>query len=121
MALINMMKPKPKKKAQRDVTAISPPYYEKYPYGLKLDLGTDELNKLGIDVSACRVGDAVYVEAKAEITNISQREELNSTGKMQEEKNICLQITDLNIEKGAGRRVSTTLRLAKSKLGRDDY
>lgn len=48
----------------------------KYPYGLKLNLGNQEIEKLGIDVSGMSVGDEVAIIAKATITDVSEREEL---------------------------------------------
>ena len=46
----------------------------KYPYGLCISLGPDEIEKLGLDCSDCSVGDFLHIHALAKVTSYSERE-----------------------------------------------
>ncbi len=65
----------------------------KYPYGLCISLGQDELEKLNMEAD-CEVGDYIHLVAMAKVTSVSQREEMDG------DKNcrIELQITHLGLE-----------------------
>lgn len=71
------------------VAGYSPP---RYPYGLCICLGNDELDKLGLD-SDCEVGDMLHLMAMAKVTSISKRE----TDKG-DDCRIEMQITHLGLE-----------------------
>ena len=46
----------------------------KYPYGLCISFGPDEIEKLGLDCSDCSVGDFLHLHAMAKVTSYSERE-----------------------------------------------
>lgn len=60
-----------------------------YPWGLKLDLDGDVLDKLGLD---CKVGDEIHIIAIAKCTSCSE----NATEDRQS-RSIGLQITDMAV------------------------
>lgn len=63
----------------------------RYPYGLAISLGQDELDKLGVDYKDWNVGDAFNLDATAKITSISEHE--NEGGK---KCRVEMQITHLS-------------------------
>jgi hypothetical protein len=65
----------------------------RYPYGLALCLGKDELEKLDLDTD-CEVGDTIHLFALAKVTSASQSELADGTT----EYRIELQITHLGVE-----------------------
>lgn len=71
---------------------------DKYPYGLRINLETEELKKLGIDVKEFEVGEKVKFTCKAEITNLAEHKEYPD--KVRQDMNI--QITDLEFNLLAG-------------------
>ncbi len=97
-----MKNPKPKKDAKKEMHDCVPsPYYEKYPYGLEIDLHKDQIKKLGIVLEECKVGDVGAVHAQVEIKNVRQSERLNErTGKTEIDQTLELQITDMAFVKG---------------------
>jgi hypothetical protein len=103
MALVSMKNPKPKKEAKKSMHEECVPsmHYEKYPYGLEIDLHEDQIKKLGIDIEECSVGDMGAVHAQIEIKSVRQSEQMNDrTGKMDTSQNLEFQITDMQFEKG---------------------
>jgi phage FluMu protein Com len=123
MELINMQKPVPKNVAQEMVHEAPDMSYEKYPYGLKIHLSTDELEKLDIKVENCKVGNEVVIKAIAEITDVRQSERMNRRGKTEEQNDIDIQITDMNFVKVGSKDVSAkTLGSLKGKSNsREEY
>lgn len=72
---------------------------QKYPYGLAIRLGDDELKKLGFDdadMADCEVGDYLYIEGYAKVTSYSQNDTEGGTTRCLE-----LQITHLEVESEA--------------------
>lgn len=69
----------------------------KYPYGLKINLGNQEIEKLSIDVSEMSVGDEVAIVAKATVTDVSEREELMD-GKPMVYRDCTLQIKEMALK-----------------------
>ena len=65
-----------------------------YPYGLRLSLDEDSLEKLGIE-ELLEAGKSVHVVAKAEIVSVSHQE--SAHGKPH--RSVELQITDLAVHK----------------------
>lgn len=65
---------------------------ERYPYGLRLDLNNDTLDKLGIDKLPA-VGAVITFEAKAKVVGSRQ-----SATEGSENRSIELQITHLDLE-----------------------
>lgn len=50
MNLIDMSRPKPHVEEVSKPVAVNDSYYEKYPWGLRINLGSEEIAKLGIDL-----------------------------------------------------------------------
>ena len=65
----------------------------KYPWGLKLNLGTDELDALKFKIEKHRAGETGELTAKFYIESIRSSD---SVGR--EEKEVVLQITDLALK-----------------------
>lgn len=64
---------------------------EQYSYGTRLDFGTEEIEKMGMNLKDLKVGSEVVFLAKARINSISQRESMHQDEKQQVE----MQITDI--------------------------
>ncbi len=67
----------------------------KYPYGLEINLEDESIKKLGIDMQNTRAGDMITIVCKADVTSLSQRENMSKTGKSKTNDSISLQITDM--------------------------
>lgn len=75
-------------------TANPTPYKgPRYPYGLALCLGKEELKKLDLDEDP-EVGDTIHLFALAKVTSASQSERADGTT----ESRVELQITHLGVE-----------------------
>ena len=87
---------------------------EKYPYGLEVRLGNEEIEKLGIDVYGVSVGDEVALMAKATVKEVNEREMMED-GKAMVYKDCTFQITELAIhqEPEKGSSVKDVLKMAK--------
>jgi hypothetical protein len=94
--LINMALPKPKK-GEKDkgesCAACDPGKEPKYPWGLELRLGDDEIKKLGLKIKDFDTDTVVRITAKAECTRVSEDDTRNN-GKSQ---TIAFQVTDMSI------------------------
>lgn len=77
---------------QRESMDAVPESADSYPWGLRLNLDKETLDKLGID-GLPGVGDKVLVAARATVVGVSQHE---SEG--HDSRSVELQITDLGIE-----------------------
>lgn len=98
------LSPKQRKK-MNTVEAIR----DEYPYGLRLDLNTEVLKKLGEDA------DTFPIEGKIKISAIAQVESVRkSASKTDASQSVCLQITDLSIDGKTGPK--KTLKQAKKAL-----
>lgn len=59
------------KKERKEMTKPSSIEGDKYPYGLRVDLGHEEMQKLGMD-SMPKVGDKVHLESHAHVVSASE-------------------------------------------------
>ena len=69
----------------------------RYPYGLCISLGEDELEKLGLDGDLPKIGEVMQFTALARVTSASMSERETAGG---EPENCCrveLQITDMGV------------------------
>lgn len=82
------------KKEAKEASKLSTPYedQERYPYGLRLDLNNDTLEKLGI-TKLPAVGTVLMFEAKAKVVGSRQ-----SATESSDNRSIELQITHLDLE-----------------------
>lgn len=64
----------------------------KYPYGLCINLDEQQLDALGLKDSP-KVGGTVTIQAKAEITSVSENQTQDGT-----RRSLSIQITDLGLE-----------------------
>ena len=83
---------KDKKNHVRPLSSYNPNVEEKYPYGLRLELRSDELKKLGLDINSFGVDEEVSIEAKGKILSIHSSE---SQG--HKEQGVSIQITKLAV------------------------
>ncbi len=82
------------KKEAKEANKLATPYedQERYPYGLRLDLNNDTLEKLGI-TKLPAVGTVLMFEAKAKVVGSRQ-----SATESSDNRSIELQITHLDLE-----------------------
>jgi hypothetical protein len=71
---------------------------DKYPWGLELRLGTEELKKLGI-TEMPPLGSQVQITAVADIERLSEHKDAENG----EDQSMTLQITDIALDFGAER------------------
>ena len=98
--LISMERPKPvslKAEAKICEPCSSDGYYEKYPYGLRISLRNEDLEKLGVDVAAITAGDIGTISAKIVFTEVQSRDTLDDKGASKKNNSVEMQITDLEI------------------------
>lgn len=93
MKLVDMKRPKQTKKG---ISGPCPYEGERYPYGLQIRIGNDEIEKLP-GVSGVDVGDVVTITAKARV--MSKREEKMNNGDMS--RNIEFQIESMAYDSGS--------------------
>ncbi len=84
------------KKEAKDANKLASPYedQERYPYGLRLDLNNETLEKLGI-TKLPAVGTVLMLEAKAKVVGSRQ-----SATESSDNRSIELQITHIDLETG---------------------
>ena len=101
--LISLERPKPadaKDEAKVCEPCTNDPYYEKYPYGTRINLRNGDVKKLGLDISTIKAGSTGDITAKIIFTEVSSRESINSKGESIQDDSIEIQITDLEIIPG---------------------
>lgn len=89
MKLVNMKISKKEAKKMTECCAVDAP---EYPYGLRIELGNDALEKLGI-TALPGVGKKIMVEAVCEVCSVSQYENKDKTSN----RSVSLQITDMSV------------------------
>ena len=98
MGMINMERPKPQSMETKLAEPVSDDsYYERYPWGLRLTLNNEDLNKLGIKINDYNVNSEIKIEAKAIITQVSSRQSSDGLNSTNSDNSLELQITDLSI------------------------
>lgn len=98
MRLINMQRPKPKKDEERlSKPEASDSYYEKWPWGLRIRLRQDELEKLKVDVSKFSANQKVAIHAMCFVSEIETSQSVDDKGKTKDDNCMELQITDMEI------------------------
>lgn len=92
--LVSMKKSKSEVKKEKSGGCCSPLGYDSdaYPYGLRLDLSDESLDKLGLD-DLPKVGKTVKIVAQAEVQSAS--ESTSSSGKSH--RSVGLQITKMKV------------------------
>jgi hypothetical protein len=65
--LVDMKNPKPKKDSKEQITATPSEYHEKYPYGLRITLNQEQLDKMGIELDGLEAGSEIRLSAVGEI------------------------------------------------------
>jgi hypothetical protein len=95
--LTDLKRPKPKKSTGKDAPEIvSHDYYDKYPYGLRLSLCDEELEKLGIDAGKLTTGTEITIKATGQITEIRNSKEIRN-GKTEKDQRVEIQIQKLSL------------------------
>lgn len=90
-ALVSMKRSKAEVK--KDMEPCGPMDTERYPYGLRISLQKDELEKLGI-TSLPGVGDTLELEATVKVVSVSAGASEGGNARM----SMDLQITDMSLE-----------------------
>jgi hypothetical protein len=91
MKLVSMKITKADRDARMEMSAPSEKDAPAYPWGLSLNLDTDVLDKLDVDLDDYKVGETVTLCVQCEVTSLS----INETRGSGENKSLGLQITDL--------------------------
>lgn len=96
MKMVSMKKKPMSKRRLREMKSNVAAEVEEpsYPWGLELSLEDEAIKKLGIDMENTMAGDTVTIVAKANVTSLSRRQNMNS-GKNKTNDSISLQITDM--------------------------
>lgn len=94
MAMKDLKITKKEAKAKSESMVIGSADQERYPYGLRLDLNNDTLEKLGM-TKLPSVGTVLMFEAKAKVVASRQ-----SATEGSENRSIELQITHIDLEEG---------------------
>jgi hypothetical protein len=99
MKLIDLkLKPKSKlRNAMATVAEEEPDSGPAYPWGLEVNLETETIEKLGIDMDNIKAGDTVHIVAKAEVTTVSIRQTTKRKGNDKLNKSLSLQLTDMQL------------------------
>ena len=92
MKLIDLKRSKKEMKKNRDIPETT--NYEKYPYGLKIQLENETLEKFDIDISEFKIGQKIRVEGIAIVNSIRINQ---SMGDKAPRKNLSLQIIKLGL------------------------
>lgn len=95
MKLVDMKRTKAEIK-ERDTIRCEPLGGEQYPYGTRITLENEAIDKIGLD-SLPKVGSKVTVQAMGVITSVSSNE--SSTGR--KDRRIEIQLQKLGVEPGA--------------------
>jgi hypothetical protein len=92
--LVSMKKSKAEVKKEKSGSCCGPIGYDSdaYPYGLRLDINDDSLDKLGMD-DLPKVGKTVKIVAEAEVQSAS--ESTSASGKSH--RSVGLQITKMKV------------------------
>lgn len=90
------MKMEPKKGDKAEAACCSMEQEEKYPWGLRLNLGDEELKKLGIK-ELPKVGQSLTLTATVKVVGVRSNESQEG-----ENRNVELQITDCALDLGKG-------------------
>ncbi|MDY7001249.1 MAG: hypothetical protein SVS15_05650 [Thermodesulfobacteriota bacterium] len=99
MKMIDLKIPKKTKKeiqAEREQYEIGPDGGDKYPYGTRLNFNTDEVKKLGVDVSKIKAGEEVTGKFKGKVIGVRQSERESGD----KEQSFEVQIMAIGIEDG---------------------
>ena len=113
MELIDLKRPKKKKGEDEKMPAMEGDG-ERYPYGLRITLEKEELDKLGIKPNDFDVGVTCSFQAEGKVEEISQRE---TTREDSERKSISIQITKMAIKGGKKGNAQGYNELQKSGPG----
>lgn len=88
--LVSMKQSKKKQKEMSEPTTAGS--YDDYPYGLRIDLNNESLDKLDIE-ELPKVGKSIMVTAEAMVESVSSR----STSRDKNDRSVCLQITKMKL------------------------
>jgi hypothetical protein len=97
MSMINMKMSREEAKEYNTIEANHDA--PEYPYGLRIDLNDDSLEKLGI-TALPKVGTEMTMTCKVTVTSVSAYDRQGGEA----EQSVCLQITDMEL--GAGKTQS---------------
>lgn len=93
MKIVSMERTTAEKKAAEERYKVMPSDGPDYPYGLCLNLGADELDKLGVKKLPA-VGDEMHITAVCKVTRVSQ----SASEGGDDSKSVELQVTNMGVE-----------------------
>ena len=96
MNLVDMKRPKKSKEETAKMPEMAGES-DRYPYGLRLTLEKEELEKLGLNPNEVSVGTACTIQAEGKIEEIAMRE---TTGKDMGRRSISIQIVKMVVSGG---------------------
>ena len=79
-------------------SAVEAPMRPRYPYGLRISLTQEELEKMKLDTADAFVGGICHLHALGKITSISNNEVENQEGEAKQDCRVEIQIVALSIE-----------------------
>lgn len=114
MAMKDLKISKKEAKSKNEAMVIGSADQERYPYGLRLDLNNDTLDKLGIN-KLPTVGTVIMFEAKAKVVGSRQ-----SATEGSENRSVELQITHIDLEDGESTEEVKEGELTRGQAGAMD-
>lgn len=93
--MVDMMLSPEERKEQYGPPTMATDEQEKYPWGLRISLGNDELKKLGI-TKLPEAGQPFTIEAVGYVCDAGSSDTVDGGKRL----NMCIQITDMELEEG---------------------
>ncbi len=97
MVDLKLSKQEMKEKEGPGVPTQGKPEGPRYPYGTRIELDNEVMDRCNMELSEYEIGDTVVIHAQAKVTSLSMDK---SDYENKERKRMSLQITHLGIESG---------------------
>lgn len=112
--MIDMRRPKPREDEVKQMPEVAT---EPYPYGLRIRLETDELQKLGLKPKNFKLNEYVTIEAKGKVCELSESESASSFDGSHQ--TVAIQIEQIEVEfedKGSQTSMSDAIDRTNRKI-----
>jgi hypothetical protein len=111
--MIDMKRPKPKEEELMVNTVPEAIGYERYPWGLRITLQNEELEKLGFKPKDFKIDQDVTIKCEACVTGISENESTDGEAR----KEVTLQIEKMEIvSEGKGTSMEEAIEYTKRRV-----
>ena len=97
MELVDLKVPKKTEKEMKSMAMPSSMERDQYPYGTRIDLGEDQLAKMGELFDYAEVGEEVTITAKAKVSSKRANDSVGSDGKKKKNRSLEIQITKIHV------------------------